>query len=445
MTGNPKLKNEVDLTKDATHITDVANLKPHSQHGREISALKLAAANITANCDECGACVQQCRFLESAGTPASIATLLGQDNDRLRELAFQCSLCSLCTATCSKGAAPTNMFLEVRREAISQGNHSLKKYGPLLQYEKRGTSKTFTWYALPEGCDTILFPGCNMPGSRPGVTMDLFHHLQKSIPSLGIVLDCCNKPSHDLGRQDHFESLFHEMIGWLKERGIRNVLVACPNCHKMFRQYAQEFTTSTVYEHMAVHGIPEGSKLAGEVTIHDPCPLRTEIPAMDASRTLATNRGYTITEMRHNLGKTLCCGEGGGVPLNKPEFAKAWSRKRADEAMGRTALTSCAGCGNFLSRHMNVTHILDVLFRPEAVAAGKTRVIPSPFTYLARLRIKRILKRTVNAMATRERTFYPTAGISSETSSTANTRIRRKGIAIASLAAFGMLLWSLLA
>ncbi len=43
---------------------------------------------------------------------------------------------------------------------------------------------------------------------------ELIEHLlclnlfSKKIPSVGIVLDCCTKPSHDLGRDDFFNAMF---------------------------------------------------------------------------------------------------------------------------------------------------------------------------------------------------------------------------------------------
>ena len=116
------------------------------------------------------------------------------------------------------------MFLEMRRESVSLGAQNFSDYGVILNYEKRGTSRCYSYYALPENCDTVLFPGCTLPGTRPDKVKGLYDHLQKTIPSLGIVLDCCTKPSHDLGREKHFHAMFSEMKEYLLQHGIKNVL-----------------------------------------------------------------------------------------------------------------------------------------------------------------------------------------------------------------------------
>jgi heterodisulfide reductase subunit B len=70
--------------------------------------------------------------------------------------------------------------------------------------------------------------------------------LKETIPGLGIVLDCCSKPSHDLGREKVFQLMFGELKDYLFENGARNVLVACPNCHKVFKDYGDGLTVKTV-------------------------------------------------------------------------------------------------------------------------------------------------------------------------------------------------------
>ena len=55
--------------------------------------------------------------------------------------------------------------------------------------------RIFSYYALPEGCNTVFFPGCTLSGTRSEKVILTYQRLKKSIPSLGIVLDCCTKPS----------------------------------------------------------------------------------------------------------------------------------------------------------------------------------------------------------------------------------------------------------
>lgn len=378
------------------------------------------AAAVSADCSECMACVRQCAFLGRHGTPKALADGYIATPQKIRDLAFECSLCGLCTTICPDKADPAAMFLALRRESTAAGETLLPRYKPILGYEKLGNSPFFSCYSLPEGCDTIFFPGCTLPGKHPHATAELFAHIRRSIPAAGIVLDCCNKPSHDLGRQDHFETMFGELLDFLMNHGVRTVLVACPNCHKVFSQYAPAMQVRTVYEFLHENGLPDVVLPSGPlpdaaatavnadvdtaaetgadmtVTVHDPCPLRAESGTHDAVRALLGDKGIAITEMRHNRKKTLCCGEGGTVAMRANDLALAWGEARSREAQGKPVVTYCAGCANYLGRHMKTMHILDMLFpQPEtAKAAPPAGLRP----YFERLKFKRYIKSLPSAV-----------------------------------------------
>jgi hypothetical protein len=76
---------------------------------------------------------------------------------------------------------------------------------------------------------------------------------------------------------------------------------------------------------------------------------------------------------------------------------------RRDEAGGRTTLTYCAGCANYLNPLIPTYHLLDLVFEPRATMAGKIRVSRSPFTYLKRLKLKRYFRNNLDAAVSRER------------------------------------------
>lgn len=372
-------------------------------------ALQAELARIRSGCTQCGACRTQCAFLQKHGLPKAIADSRDFSQARDQAVAFECSLCHLCAAVCPEKLAPADLFLAVRRDAMAEGRADLSRYGAILGYERRGSTPLFSYYGLPTGCDTIFFPGCTLPGTRPETTWQLFAHLQKSIPNLGIVLDCCSKPSHDLGRQDHFEAMFGEMRAYLAAQGIRKVLVACPNCHKMFKQYGSGLTVLTVYEHLAGHGLPAGARVTGarsdQWTVHDPCPLRDEEDAQAAVRKLLGGMGITVSEMKHSRQRTLCCGEGGSVGFIQRDLAKEWGQRRKAEASGRRVVTYCAGCTGFLSRVTPTVHITDLLFNPEQSLNGGPRVSASPWTYFNRIKLKQRFKETLRPAVSRVRTF----------------------------------------
>jgi uncharacterized membrane protein YdjX (TVP38/TMEM64 family)/Fe-S oxidoreductase len=356
------------------------------------------------SCTNCGLCVKECGFLQSYGTPKVIAEQYNPQNPFYKAMPFECSLCTLCAALCPVDLNPADMFLAMRRQAAAHGLAPFPEHSTLLNYEKRGTSRRYTFYALPSGCDTVFFPGCTLPGTRPHTTFKLYERLREGIPSLGVVLDCCLKPSHDLGRHDHFTAMFEEMRGYLLSSGVRRVLVACPSCYKIFRRYGGDLSVVTVYEALRETPPFPSERLSGEVAVHDPCVLRFNPPVHEAVRDILQGMGLTVEEMRHRGKTTLCCGEGGAVNFVAPELAQTWRSLRKEEAKGRPLITYCAGCANFLDGNPPAGHLLDVFFDPAALS-GKAKVAKAPFTYWNRLRLKARFKKSIPAVLTRERTF----------------------------------------
>lgn len=367
--------------------------------------LAMALQENAEKCIECNLCVKECRFLQQYGTPRQISRRYDPASRESKTLAFECSLCRLCEEVCPPkiGLNPARMFLEMRRESVDRDGGNFTHHGRILNYEKRGTSKRYSYYALPEKCDTVLFPGCTLPGTRPGLVMALFDHLQKNIPSLGIVLDCCTKPSHDLGREKYFQTMFCEMKEYLLSHDIRNILVACPNCYKVFRQYGGKLTVKTVYEVLAETSLPSTENISASITIHDPCSTRHENGIHQAVRKLAAAKSLRLEEMKHHGKKTLCCGEGGSVSCLAPELSQEWSRRRKSEALGSVILTYCAGCTGFLGAITPTHHILDLLFDPQRTLAGKVKAARAPFTYLNRILLKKKFKKKIQAAVSRER------------------------------------------
>jgi uncharacterized membrane protein YdjX (TVP38/TMEM64 family)/Fe-S oxidoreductase len=348
-------------------------------------------------CTECGVCVSECGFLKLYGSPREIARSYDPADPKMNAVCFECSLCSLCSAVCPEGLDPKALFLEMRREAVDRGYGSFPEHKGLLGYERTGISKLFSWYGLPEGCDTIFFPGCALPGTRPAATFAVYEMLKETIPALGLVMDCCTKPSHDLGRQQYFSEMFGEMASWLEAQGIRRILVACPNCYKVFSDYAPQFRTETVYEQLAERWPDKAAQIPSPaVTIHDPCVVRFSFAPQEAARALVSGSGRMIEEMPHSRKTTLCCGEGGTVGALAPDLVNGWGGRRADEAADRQVVTYCAGCTNHLGKRLNVTHLLDIVCDTPKPATG-------PITYINRLRLKSRFKKRVPAVTIRER------------------------------------------
>ena len=350
-----------------------------------------------ANCLECGRCVRECGFLQQYGSPKAIAASWQPDTSSGQRLPFNCSLCGLCAAVCPPGIGlnPAAMFLAMRRQVVQNGAAPFPEHRRLLAYERRSVSSRYSCFALPENCDTVLFPGCAFAGTRPARLMELFRHLRPKIPGLGIVLSCCAKPSHNLGRQDFFMNKFGALQQKLIYRGVRRVLVLCPSCHTVFSRYGSPLHTEYVYTLLAEHPLPKQYRINKnrKVTVHDPCTTRQDSRIHETVRRILGAVAARVEEPACTREKTICCGEGGAVSFFDKKLARNWGNRRCQETQGQITVTYCAGCVDFLRSRMRIIHLLDLLFAPEAALAGKLNIARPPFTYLNRLLLKRRLKK----------------------------------------------------
>jgi uncharacterized membrane protein YdjX (TVP38/TMEM64 family)/Fe-S oxidoreductase len=369
---------------------------------------KLLAA-ITSGCPDCGICVKECAFLQKYGTPKSIAARFDTSDPEALSCPFGCSLCGLCTVVCPKALNPAGLFLEMRRQAVDRDFGYYPEHRPLLNTERIGTSKSFTLYRIPAECVTVFFPGCSLSGSRPRAVKKIFAMLRRDDPTMGIVFDCCSKSSHSLGHVQHACLMFAEMNQWLIRQGVKEVLVACPNCQEMFMSLGEGLKIRNVWEVVAASGF-QPQKISGTVTVHDPCVIRDAQPVHQAVRTLLERQGLTVEEMPHSGRNTVCCGQGGAVHLLNTQLAASWRELRKREAAGRRIITYCAGCARALGKHMPTSHLADVLFTPAQALAGKVKDAKPPFTYLNRLLLKRDFKREEGNAVMRERVFIPDDG-----------------------------------
>ncbi len=385
-----------------THMMDNNSPASDSVHpARE--GLRKSLERVREQCTDCGACLEECAFLKRYGTPGEIARSYDPSSGQGMTIPFACSLCRLCSAVCPEGVEPAAMFLEMRREAVDRGNGIFPEHKGLLDYERTGMSGRFTYYGLPEGCTGVLFPGCAFPGTRPARTKEVFEMLREEDPSLGIVLDCCGRISQSLGRDDFSRAMMEEMQGYLVDHGVKDVIVVCPNCYDMFRQYAPKLSVRMVYEVMPETG---AASERGEVVIHDPCGTRFHTVCHDAVRECLKQAGVAAHDMGYARERTLCCGSGAGADALSPDLARQWMERSAGEAKGRTVATYCAGCVQKMDSHSRSVHVLDILCAPEQALAGKSPVSRGAITYLNRLRLKAHFRKNLRVAAWRKRTFW---------------------------------------
>ena len=358
----------------------------------ELTSLDTALAKVIDDCTECGGCLRQCAFLQRYGNPLLLAQQ-HQAGSLAPEVIYSCSLCKLCDVHCPEALNISEMLWLMRCRLVEDGRGPLRQHRRILSYEKLGLSRLLRLSRIPEAADTIFYPGCALAGTRPKQVQELFTQLKKKIDHLGIVLNCCTKPSHDLGRTDFFEQTFNSQIKEFQERGITTLITACPSCHQIFTRYAEGMEVKTIYQILDGPTPDQNIDASNELCIHDPCSTRFDSEVHQSVRSITEQLGLTIGSMKHQRKRTLCCGEGGSACFVAPEITNQWAEQRAEQAAGRPVLTYCAGCVHFLSGKMTTIHLVDLMLDPEKALAGKAPVSRWPFTYLNRMMLKYKLSR----------------------------------------------------
>lgn len=214
----------------------------------------------------------------------------------------------------------------------------------------------------PEKTEVLFFPGCSLPAYSPRLVVETYTYLKEKLGGVGIVLNCCGKPTHDIGEGGDFEAIIEGTKAQFRKYGSPKIVVACINCYKMFTRFASEFELISVYEVMAEKGVPEGPGEKGKVvTLHDSCPARYNRGIQDAVRKIVGNCGVAIAELKFNRERTKCCGAGGAAPIGNPVLADRRTRARALEAKG-DLVTYCAHCRERFSAYVPSVHVLDLVF-----------------------------------------------------------------------------------
>lgn len=347
-------------------------------------------AEIQNGCRQCRKCVAACSFLDQYGTPGDIARSYDSSPATVRALAYSCSLCNLCQQICPFDLAPAEMFLTLRQESVSLGENHLRPHRRLLGFERFGGSGIFRYLFIPPRCTSIFYPGCALLGTRPTETIQLYRLLRTVEPTMGIMLDCCNKPSYDLGRQQFFQQRFARRMKVLAQRDIRRIITGCPSCLQAFSALPHNFTVTTMYSILAENSDLTPQRFSGlHCSIHDPCSIRFCGTIHADVRSIGKALGLKLTEMLHNGANTVCCGEGGGVGFIHRRLSDEWRRKRLIDLEDQLLVTYCAGCTAQLQHHGNVVHLVDLLFADETCTGPVVRPQTSALqSWLNRFRVK---------------------------------------------------------
>lgn len=310
------------------------------------------------DCIHCGKCTRHCLFLEKYKIDL-------KELSEKPELAYHCFLCGACKHVCPKGIDGKQIALDMRENIVKQRGGKLpdNSYDGLIL--EKSPYKFANYRHVKK--KAVFFTGCNFPSFFPETTDKLVEEFRKY--DIGVVYDCCGKPIEELGLKEEAAGIIERINQKLKNAGVEQVVMACPNCYYFLKERLDAEVIS-VYEKMKELGI--GKKLEKErIPMYYPCPDRK-------SKKIAEDMNeFLVGEVVDAFPEVQCCGLGGCAAGKESDVAQAMTDlvKQSEE---KELYTYCASCiCSFRRRgYEEAKHILPILMGvDEKVPLGKTPIL----------------------------------------------------------------------
>ncbi|MDR1206790.1 MAG: NAD(P)-binding protein [Peptococcaceae bacterium] len=419
------------------------------------------------NCD-CSACMRHCSLLkEYQNYPLRLRddvdvtmnpTPLFTGRVALRQIC-SCNQCGLCQKICPARVDVGDYLLRTRRELQATGAFP-EAYHDFWLRDMAFANSDQARMILRPGADKVksevkndaaaryaFFPGCQIGGSDPRYVTETYRLLLERLPGAALLLRCCGAPAIWAGDDVlHGSELAGLRAAW-EELGRPELLLACPSCQTMLREYLPEIPCRMIYELFAEQyaagetdpagapaadvelpaGSPEGAvdsaesvpvapvpvdspdgtaarqaagapagpdssgdTAARQAAVFDPCASR-EYPALQQSvRALAAAMGFDLEELPHGQGEAQCCSWGGQIYSANPVYARKIVDTRAAQSE-KPYIVYCTNCRDiFAHAGKPCLHILDVLL-------GLNDANRVPPTVTQRRQNRAALKQTLSA------------------------------------------------
>lgn len=327
---------------------------------------------------ECKLCMKECIMLnEFCEYPKQLMeqTLAACCIDPL--IPYSCNMCNQCTINCPKEYKFSEIFAQMRKDLVKDGEGPLPQHKPIYIHQKLGFHPIFNIVKpdLKAGYTKRAFmPGCSLPSYSPKLVGEILRYLQKELPGTGAVLKCCGKPTKALGLEKEFAERYSMLEDAFKQLEVEEIIVACQSCYSMITTMSPHLKVRSLYEVLREIGIPEKAKGIGKgkvMALHDSCVTRDADEIHDSVRYLMREMGYKIEELPHNRHNTRCCGFGGMVVPANPDLAKRIMNRRAAEAKSEHMVTYCAACRESMTMGgKKALHLMDLMFDREWATKG---------------------------------------------------------------------------
>lgn len=329
------------------------------------------------SCINCKSCMKGCPMLHSFTSMPKVLLLHFTTEKPDTKMAFSCASCGLCEHVCPENIDFGYIFTESKK-VYAHDRRILKKYGydGVRLHQKYSFSKFFSTkikFSKGDFTHMAFMPGCALSSYSPKLVQDVFSHLRKLLPGIGIIQQCCGTPTRMVGNMAQFSVYHTQLENDLGYMGAKTVVTACENCYMSIKTYAPHIEIVSLYSVLAKYGIPKETINAFHtheiVALHDPCPTRFEAHLHEDVRALLSMMGLSYEEFKYNREKTMCCGSGGMLELTNPSLAHEQMKTRAEQTTCKSIVSYCQSCAESMTKGgKNGLHLLDFIFNAQSIS-----------------------------------------------------------------------------
>ena len=236
------------------------------------------------------------------------------------------------------------------------------------------------------GAEILLFAGCSARETGPSTLTSMSKLFNRAGIKFQILKKepCCGWPLYQLGDLEGTRNFSVTLSGAIRESGANTVVVLDADCYRMLLTRNSRMggdlkgirvvhALKLLSDWLEEKKIRIEKRLPDPVTYHDPCALARYCEDLDSPRKILTLLFEgEVREMATHKRLANCCGEGGMLPVYRPDLAKGVSLLRLEEARetGASILaTGCPRCQGAFARAMDpadkgkfrVVHLIDLV------------------------------------------------------------------------------------
>lgn len=349
-----------------------------------MSDCSAAIQDFADSCIRCGLCARTDCGNFGNGEPnlGEICELLLSGDETYEYFPFTCALCNRCTVNCpaslhaSEATKPLRAMLLAKKPELRPVYRKFRtdlKYNlfSALKARNEGDIKNVTYVEGEadlggEADHTAFFPGCALYAYAPELTSKVSKWLRDEKIAARTLFICCGATFYDVGFFNEYEEYRQRVRAYLKELGIKHLIVSCPHCNHLLPEILEGTGIDIIKlpELLVEHG--KLSELPEDISFHDACYDRDSGAFANAARALFPQA--TIKSMNHERRETLCCGGGGMVSMYAPDYCTYRRNQRLaeiDTVGADRVFSTCFSCVNSLQRGIGsvpVQHYLEQVF-----------------------------------------------------------------------------------